>query len=136
MKPSTLTPVPASEPQAAPRAQKVSPELGLKGHASPIQGRVQPVCRLGSLGQTLVTEAMGRPLAKIQRPILRRTKKKQISKWVFVERTDGCSGSRRWFHVFFSLSKSQMAICGDGFRVGDFLKIGQGAWRTSSFYSV
>jgi len=75
MKPSTLTPVPASEPQAAPRAQKVSPELGLKGHASPIRGRVQPVCRLGSLGQTLVTEAMGRPLAKIQRPILRRTKK-------------------------------------------------------------
>ena len=105
MKPSTLTPVPASEPQAAPRAQKVSPELGLKGHASPIQGRVQPVCRLGSLGQTLVTEAMGRPLAKIQRPILRRTKN-QISKWVFVERTDGCSGFRRWFHVFFFLSKS------------------------------
>ena len=75
MKPSTLTPVPASEPQAAPRAQKVSPELGLKGHASPIQGRVQPVCRLGSLGQTLVTEAMGRPLANIQRSILRRTKR-------------------------------------------------------------
>ena len=93
------------------------------------------MCRLGSLGQTLVTEAMGRPLAKIQRPILRRTKN-QISKWVFVERTYGCSGSRRWFHVFFSLSKSQTAICGDGFRVGDFLKIGQGVWRTSSFYSV
>ena len=27
-----------------------------------------------------------------------------------------------------------MAIWGDHFRVGDFLKIGQGVWRTSSFH--
>ena len=94
-KPSKLTPVPASAPQAAPRAKKVSPELGLKGHTSPIQGCVQPVCWLDGLGQTLVAEAIGRPPAEIQRPNLRRPEKNRISEWCFLERTNGCSSSRR-----------------------------------------